>query len=142
METAIMKNRDSEKLEKELRTHKKEYEQIKAEIQKISFICKGTINERCIPCGNPGCACHKDPKKRHGPYYQLSWKEDGKTMSHYIPPENVDLYTQWIENRHVLMNLIDKMEAVSRKVGELIRAKGKQKRQTQKLQKNSEKSKG
>jgi hypothetical protein len=122
-----MRKRAETKTEEDLRTYRKEYEQIKTRIQKIGFICKGSINERWIPCGTARCGCHKDPKKRHGPYYQLSWKEKGKTRSHFIPPESVDLYTRWIQNRRLLIDLIDKMEAISRKVGKLIRATGKRK---------------
>jgi len=122
-----MKKQSGKDVEKKLRRYRKEYERIKERIVKIGFICKGSISERWIPCGNPKCACHKDIKKRHGPYYQLSWKEKGKTLSHFIPPQNVDLYQQWIKNRRVLLNLINELEANSRKAGEFIRSAGNRK---------------
>lgn len=111
-------------VEKELRGLRKEYEEIKARAGEIGFICKGSITERRIPCGTPGCACHKDPEKRHGPYYQLSWKEKGKTVSRLIYPENVELYRQWIGNRRKLMDLIGEMEALSRKAGDCFKPSG------------------
>jgi hypothetical protein len=117
-----MRKRARKEVEKELRRYRKEYESIKARILNIGFICKGSITERWIPCGTPSCACHKDPKKRHGPYYQLSWKEKGKTLSHFLSGENVHLYREWIQNRHMLMDMIDEMEAVSRKAGDRIRS--------------------
>jgi len=119
-----METQDGKDAEKELDGYRKEYEGIKERIGDIGFICKGSITERRIPCGTPGCACHKDPEKRHGPYYQLSWKEKGKTLSHFLSSENVELYRQWIQNRRKLMDLIGEMEAVSRKAGDCIRSAG------------------
>jgi hypothetical protein len=108
-------------IEKQLRAYRKEYERIKARVLRIGFICKGSLIERRLPCGNPNCSCHKDPKKRHGPYYQLSWKEKGKTVSHFLPRKMVRLYRQWSDNRRKLMDIIAEMEAFSRKVGDSIR---------------------
>jgi hypothetical protein len=117
-----MRKRSRKDVGKELHSYRKEYEKIRARILKIGFICKGSISERRIACGTPTCACHKDPQKRHGPYYQLSWKEKGKTLSHFLPPECVALYQEWIQNRQTIMDLIDQLEAVSRRAGERIRA--------------------
>ena len=127
-----MKKRTKKNFEKELDSYRNQYQKIKERIGEIGFICKGSISKRCIPCGNPNCACHEDPKKRHGPYYQLVWKEKGKTLSHYLSAENVGLYQQWIQNRRTLMGIIDELEAVSRKVGECIRAAEKSKNSVKK----------
>ena len=127
-----MTTRSGKDAPKELRSLHREYEEIKERIGGIGFICKGSITKRRIPCGTPGCACHKDPEKRHGPYYQLSWKEKGKTVSRLIYPENVELYRQWIQNRRMLMDLIGEMEALSRKAGDTIRSAGDRKSGTTK----------
>ena len=135
-----MKKTAQENIEKELRNHRKEYERIKRNIQEIGFICKGSISKRKLPCGNPNCRCHKDPKKRHGPYYQLSWKEKGKTISRFISPESIDLYQTWMSNRHMLMVLIDQMQAVSRKATDCIGVIDKQKNKKSKATKKTPKS--
>jgi hypothetical protein len=122
-----MRKRTRSDVEKELRDYKKEYEGIKTRLLNIGFICKGSITERWLPCGNPNCACHKDPKNRHGPYYQLSWKEKGKTVSHFLSGDTVDLYREWMQNRRMLMDIIDEMEVVSRKAGNCIRSTDKKK---------------
>lgn len=127
-----MRKRTKRDIEKELRVYQKKYERIKARIQKIGFISKGSLSERRLPCGNPNCCCHKDPTKKHGPYYQLSWKEKGKTISHFLAPENVRLYRGWIDNRRKLLKLIGEMEAVSRKAGECIRTKDRRQRKPSK----------
>ena len=112
-------------LEKRLRPYQKQLDRIKERTLKIGFICKGSLIERWLPCGNPNCPCHKDPKKQHGPYYQLSWKESGKTVSHFLSPESVSFYRKWIENRRRLMGIIDEMLALSRKAGDCIRTREK-----------------
>jgi len=120
-----MKKPTKKTLEKLLSQHQKQYDQIKAEIRDIAFICKGSLIQRSLPCGNPNCRCHKDPKHRHGPYYQLSWKEKGKSMAHFVSPDLVHLYREWINNRIQLMDLITQMEAVSRKAAECVRTMNK-----------------
>jgi hypothetical protein len=117
-----MRKRARKEVETELRRYRQEYEEIKARILTIGFICKGSITERWIPCGTPSCACHKDTKKRHGPYFQLSWKEKGKTLSHFLSGEKVDLYREWIQNRRTLMEMVDEMEDISRKAGDCLRS--------------------
>jgi len=34
-----------------------------------------------MKCGQPGCACHQDPSKRHGPYWEWTYKAQGKTRN-------------------------------------------------------------
>jgi hypothetical protein len=31
-----------------------------------------------IKCGKTACACHSDPDKCHGPYFELTYKANGK----------------------------------------------------------------
>src|SRR2546422_3390316 len=64
-----------------LRHYRREYVRLKTRLREIGFICEGTLVERWMQCGKPNCACATDRASRHGPYYQLSWKEKGKTVS-------------------------------------------------------------
>lgn len=96
-----------------LRACRKEYEQIKARIREVGFICEGSLVERRLPCGNPNCRCHKDPANLHGPYYQLSWKEKGKTRTRLLSPQEAQLYREWIDNRRQLVAIKDDMLAIS-----------------------------
>jgi hypothetical protein len=52
--------------------------------------------ERYLPCGTKGCACHQNPKARHGPYYQWTRKVRGKTEAVWIPREIAALCRQWM----------------------------------------------
>src|SRR2546429_1585349 len=68
-----------------------------------------------MQCGKPNCACATDRASQHGPYYQLSWKEKGKTVSRRLPAEHATLYRQWIANRQRLQSIIQQMHGVSQK---------------------------
>jgi hypothetical protein len=34
-----------------------------------------------MKCGKAHCACASDPTKRHGPYFELTYKASGKTVN-------------------------------------------------------------
>ena len=100
---------------KRLRDYRSQYDRIKSQLNEVGFICKGSLVERRLPCGTPGCVCHKDPTKRHGPYYQLSLKQKGKTVSRFVSAQEAHLYQEWIENRRMLTAIIEQMHGVSQK---------------------------
>jgi len=108
-----------QKVQKQLQAYRKEYEREKARLQKVGFFFKGSITQRRLPCGNPNCRCRK-PKHWHGPYYQISWKEKGKTVSRFIPAKIVHLYREWIDNARSLTSILHKMQVISRKVADRI----------------------
>jgi hypothetical protein len=110
-------------LERRLRQYTAEYDALKARLQDIGFICMGSLVTRWTSCGKPNCVCHRDPEQRHGPYHQLTWKEDGVTVTRRLSPEHARLYQEWMENRRHLESLLDQMQQVSAKAGQqLLRA--------------------
>ncbi len=119
--TRQMKTKDQKKLfQKRLCAYRKEYLKVKARIQKIGFICEGSLVERWMTCGNPECICHKDCNKRHGPYYQLSWKKEGKTITRLLSKEKAYFYQEWINNRREIVAIINKMKLISAKAEKCI----------------------
>jgi hypothetical protein len=44
----------------------------------------GSVVKQHMFCGKASCACHQDPKKKHGPYYYLSYKVGGKSRFKYL----------------------------------------------------------
>lgn len=102
-----------QELQRRLRQCERDYARIKAQIRDVGFICEGSLVERWMPCGKPNCRC-SDPNQRHGPYYQLSWKQAGKTMSRRLSPEHARLYQEWITNRRQLEALVKQMRDISR----------------------------
>ena len=49
---------------------------------------QGGLSETSRRCGNPGCACYRDPQHLHGPHLYITYREDGKSRSLYVPPEH------------------------------------------------------
>lgn len=58
---------------------------------------RGTVNERRMKCGQASCACQRDPKARHGPYFMLTQARGGKTRSRYVGAEQVPMLRRQIE---------------------------------------------
>lgn len=58
---------------------------------------RGSINERRMKCGQANCACQRDPKARHGPYYTLTQAAGGKTHSRYVATDQVPALRRQIE---------------------------------------------
>src|SRR5260370_41003981 len=59
--------------------------QLVTELAQPQPMRRGSVSERSIKCGKPGCACNKDPKARHGPYYSLTQAVAGETPSRFPP---------------------------------------------------------
>ena len=58
----------------------------KRELQRLELFCKGTVLARRMKCGRPGCPCHTDPNKRHGPYWEWTYKAAAKTVNVRLSP--------------------------------------------------------
>jgi len=108
-------------LERRLERVRRDYQAVKARLSEVGFICEGSLAELYTSCGNPNCRC-ADPKHRHGPYWQLTWKEQGKTVTRRLSPEDAAIYQEWIANRRQLDALLEEMRDLSRQAGEQILA--------------------
>jgi hypothetical protein len=50
---------------------------------------QGGLSETTRTCGNPACACHQDPTRRHGPHLYLTFRApDGRSSALYVPREH------------------------------------------------------
>ena len=98
-----------------------DYEAAKARLAQVGFTCEGSLICRYTTCNNPNCRC-ADPEQRHGPYWQLSWKHAGKTVSRILPADDAVLYQEWIANRRLLEAALREMRDLSRQAGEQILA--------------------
>ncbi len=109
------------RLSRRLEALRAEYEAAKASLGEVGFTCEGSLVERYTSCHNPNCRC-ADPAERHGPYWQLSWKEGGRTVSRIISAEEAELYREWVANRHRLEEVLTEMRRISRQAAEQIAA--------------------
>jgi len=101
--------------EQKLRMYHNEYEKTKKLIQKVGFIAEGSVTKIYSRCGKINCQCQKHKKYRHGPYYQLTWKEKGKTVTRYLSNETAQLYQEYVDNRQNLKSIISTMSTISLK---------------------------
>ncbi len=58
-----------------------------------------------------------DPPQRHGPYYQLTRKIDGKTTTRRLTPSEAELYHDWINNDRRMRHVINQMRYPRRPSG-------------------------
>lgn len=93
-----------------------------AQITGIGFTATGTVLSTPNVCGTAGCACHADPAKRHGPYWQYTRKIRGKTVTRRLTPAQAALYATWIANSRALSDLLARMRQISDQARDLILA--------------------
>jgi hypothetical protein len=53
------------------------------------------------------------PAQLHGPYWQWTRKQAGKTISRLVPDDQVDDYRQWLDNHRRLHELIAELEDIT-----------------------------
>jgi hypothetical protein len=75
-------------------------------------VLPGSIAERHTRCGRSNCACHGDPPRRHGPYFQWTRKLANKTVGRYLSAEQRDDYQIWVDNDRRLRELLGRLEAL------------------------------
>jgi hypothetical protein len=66
-----------------------------------------------MKCGKPACACQSDPLKRHGPYFELTYKAKGKTVNVKLAPEAAPLYKAASLQYRRLKTLLTRLEKLS-----------------------------
>ena len=108
-------------LEARLERCRSDYEAAKSRLAEVGFICEGSLSEVYTCCKNPNCRC-ADPARRHGPYWLLTWKEAGKTVSRRLSSEEASLYSEWVDNRRKLDSVVREMQAASRRARDYLLA--------------------
>jgi hypothetical protein len=86
---------------------------IAAELASLGLALPGTLIERHVRCGKPGCRCHADPPALHGPYWQWTRKAGGKTVTRLVHDDQLDDYRQWLDNDRRLRALVAELEALT-----------------------------
>jgi hypothetical protein len=56
-------------------------------LNQVQPMRRGSLSERYMKCGKPGCPCQKDSTARHGPYFTVTRGVGGRTTSRYLDPE-------------------------------------------------------
>lgn len=88
---------------------------LKQDLSNVTYFCKGTVLKRMMKCGQKRCACHHDSAKRHGPYFEWTYKEKGKTVNRRLRSEEVPFYQAAVQQHRKLLSVLKRMERLSRK---------------------------
>lgn len=75
-------------------------QQLAARLAQPKPMRRGSLSERFVKCGKPGCRCATDPKARHGPYFSLTRALHGKTHSRFLTPQQAQMVGRQIEAGH------------------------------------------
>ncbi len=97
-----------------LLTSAQRFRQAQQELLRLDYFFKGTVLKRMMKCGQSQCACHRDPAKRHGPYFEWTYKANGKTVNVKLSPHAAPLYQAATKQHRRLKAILARMERLSR----------------------------
>jgi hypothetical protein len=96
------------------------YREMAGRLARIGYIAQGSLARRRTRCSTPTCACHADPPRLHGPYWNWTAKKHGKTVNRRFTDAQASLYQNWIDNDRRLRAIITEMRQLSTQATELI----------------------
>lgn len=89
-----------------LTTLNKRISSLKAKMTDFDYPIRGSLVQTYMKCGKKQCACHKDPSKRHGPYYHFTRKVKGKTVGRLCSKNEVDFLMPYVRQYHELTRVV------------------------------------
>ena len=90
------------------------FRQARQELLQLDYFLKGTVLRRLMKCGRPQCACHHDPAKRHGPYFEWTYKVKGKTVNRKLSPQAAPFYKAATKQHRKLKIVLARLERLSK----------------------------
>ena len=88
-------------------------QRIVSELGALGFVLPGSISARSSLCGNPGCVCHRDPTRLHGPYHSWTRALRGKTLTRNLSDDQVVRYGDWTCDAAKLRTLVTDLKRLS-----------------------------
>jgi hypothetical protein len=85
-------------------------DRIAAGLAAAGFALPGTLIVRAYACGKPGCRCHADPPRLHGPYAEWTRKIGGKTVTRRLTPAELAEYQPLFEKAKRLRVLLAELQ--------------------------------
>jgi hypothetical protein len=102
----MARDRTAEKLLKRL-------ERLVARAPSLAEVMRGTLRERFVRCGKPGCHCQEG--KGHGPFLYLSVTLGvGKTIQITIAPKDRGTARRYVRNYQRLQRMLEEVSEVNR----------------------------
>ena len=99
-----------------LERHTQRFFTLRSSLEQIGFFCKGTVLKRMMKCGKAQCACAADATKRHGPYYELTYKANGKTVNVKLSTQAAPLYKAAAQQYRKLKTLLNRLDKLSKNI--------------------------
>ena len=96
-----------------LERYAQRFRELKQEFRQLEYFSKGTLLKRMMKCGKAQCACAHDPAKRHGPYFEWTYKTKGKTVNVKLTPEVTPLFRAASQQYRKLKSLLNRLERLS-----------------------------
>ena len=85
-------------------------DRIAAGLARAGLALPGTLTVRAYACGKPGCRCHADPPRLHGPYAEWTRKIGGKTITRRLTPAELAEYQPLFDNAKKLRTLLSDLQ--------------------------------
>lgn len=93
---------------------RRRFKELKAALTQIEYFSKGTVLARMVKCGRPKCPCGVNPKKRHGPYFEWTYKEKGKTVNIRLTAAAAPIFQSAANQYRTLKSDLARLEKLSR----------------------------
>ena len=90
------------------------FRELKQELDRLQYFCKGTVLRRMMKCGKQQCACRRDPSKRHGPYFEWTYKAKGTTVHVKLSADAAPIYKAATRQHKKLKSILTRLERLSR----------------------------
>ena len=92
-----------------------QYRVLQDALTTLGYFCKGSVLSRTFKCGRAACPCSRDPERRHGPYFEWTYKVAGKTVHVRLAPEEAAAYREAATEWRRLRTLLRRLERLSRR---------------------------
>lgn len=81
----------------------------------VAEVLRGSLLERYVTCGNPGCKCARG--ERHGPLWYLTVTlGPGRTTGAVIPAAQLEQVRRWIANYQKIKQHLEEISAINREL--------------------------
>ena len=92
---------------------KNRHQRLQKELAQVGLIALGTISRRMIVKPDPA---DKTKKKTYGPYYQWTYKQQGKTVTVNLTSNQAREFQAAIDNQRKLELIVKKMHELSKMI--------------------------
>lgn len=90
-------------------------DRVLAKAPNLGEVVRGTLRQRYVRCGKPGCRCERG--KGHGPFLYLSVTVGvGKTLQITVAPEDRAIAERYVRNYRRIQGLLEEVSNINREL--------------------------